>query len=105
MLPGSLKSLPEQFPELPVGRAVEPAEHFYVLEGKFERCRLEADIPRGVGQHEAEVDMNKMPVPIEEDVAVVPVLNLEEVRDDGIACIARQKNGGVMLVLKKHTCK
>ena len=85
MLPGSLKSLPEQFPELPVGRAVEPAEHFNVLEWKLERRRFKADVARGVRQHKAKVNMDEMPVAVEEDVAVVAVLNLEEVRHERVA--------------------
>ena len=82
MLACSVEALPEQLPELAVRRAVEPAEDLDVLERELERGGLEADVAGRVGEHEPEVDVDEVPVAVEEDVAVVSILDLEEVGDN-----------------------
>ena len=54
--------------------------------GHLEWCSLEAHVPAGrVGEHEPEIDVDQVPVPIDEDIPVMPIFDLEEVRDDRVA--------------------
>ena len=85
MLPRRLEPLLKQPPELPIRIRLHPAEHLDVLERELERCSLEPDVARRVREHEPEVDVDEVPVAIEENVAVVSVLDLEEVGDDRVA--------------------
>ena len=94
MLPRRVEALPEQLPELAVRGTVEPSENFDVFERELERRSLETNVPWGVGEHEAKVDVDEVPIAVEEDVAVVPVLDLQEVRDERVA---RERLGEVAL--------
>ena len=85
VLPRGLKALFEEPPELLEGCPFEAAEHLDVLERELERRGLEADIPRRVRQHEAKVDVDQVPIAVDQDVAVVPVLDLQQVCDDGVS--------------------
>ncbi len=51
--------------------------HFKQLSRELERRRLEVDAARGVRQHEAEVDVDKVPVVVKQQVAVVTILQLQ----------------------------
>ena len=84
MLPSGVEPLAEQPAELVVGGAVEATEDLDVLERQFKWRRLETDVTGRVREHEAEVDVNEVPVAVEEDVAVVSVFNLEQIRHEGI---------------------
>ena len=94
MLAGGVKALTEELAKLKVGRAVEAAEDLDVLERELEGRGLEADVAGRVGEHEAEVDVDEVPVAVEEDVAVVPVLDLQQVRHERVA---RERLGEVAL--------
>lgn len=63
-------------------RRAARATHHRKLEGRS----LEAHIARAVGQHEAKVDVDEVTVAVNEDVAVVAVLDLKKVSRDRIAC-------------------
>lgn len=58
--------------------------HLQKLPSELEGRGLEVDAPGGVGQHEAEVDVDDMPRIIQQQVAVVPVLDLEQVGDEAV---------------------
>ena len=85
MLPRRLESVTEQTTELEVRPAVHATEHLDILERELERRSLEADVPRRVREHEPEVDVDEVAVAVDQDVAVMSVFDLEEVRDDGVA--------------------
>ena len=79
-----LKSLMEQFTEFPQRLAIRSAQHLDVLQRQLERRGLEPDIPRRVRQHEPKVNMDQVTVAVQQDVAVMAVLDLEEVGDYGV---------------------
>lgn len=86
MLPGRVEALLEQLLEVLPARAVEAADDFHVVQGQLERCSFKAHIPaRRVGKHESKVNMNEMAIAIDQDIAVVPVLDLQQESDDGIS--------------------
>lgn len=76
----------EQPFEFPERVAIYAAKYFDIVKRELERCGLKPDVARRVGQHEPEVDMNEVPVAVEENVAVMPVFDLQEVCDDGVTC-------------------
>jgi acyl-CoA hydrolase len=87
VFPGSFESLLEQLLEVRPARAVESTHDVHIIERKLERRSLEAHISAWrVGEHEPKVDVNEVTVSVDEDVTVVPVFDLKEVRDDRIAC-------------------
>ena len=94
MLARRVEALAKELAELVVRRAVEAPEDLDVLQRELERRRLEADVAWRVREHEPEVDVDEVPVAVEEDVAVVPVLDLQQVRDEGVA---RERLGEVAL--------
>lgn len=54
--------------------------------GHLERRRLEPHIPTGrIGEHKPEIDMDEVTVPVNKNIAVVPIFDLEEVGDDRVA--------------------
>ncbi len=53
---------------------------------QFERCSLEAHVTRRVAKHEAKVDVDQVTFPVDQDVTVMPVLNLQEVCDNAVTC-------------------
>lgn len=65
--------------------------HFQQLPGELEGRGLKIDAARGVGQHEAKVDVDDMPRIIQQQVAVVPVLDLEQVADEAVPSHALHK--------------
>ena len=86
MLPRRLESLFEQPPKLLIHLGVDPTQHLNVLQRELERGSLKADVARRVREHEPEVDVDEVALAVEEDVAVVPIFDLEEVCYDGVAC-------------------
>mmetsp|Transcript_1418 Transcript_1418/g.4234 ORF Transcript_1418/g.4234 Transcript_1418/m.4234 type:complete len:273 (-) Transcript_1418:380-1198(-) len=54
------------------------------LPGELEWSRLEVDAPRGVAQHKPEVDVHQVARLVHQDVAVVPVLDLQQVGDQAV---------------------
>lgn len=84
MLPCGLEPFLEQPFELLERLAVDPAEHLDVLERELEGCGLEADVARRIRQHKAEVDVDEVAVAVNQDVAVMSILDLEQVGDDGV---------------------
>ena len=86
MLSRRLKPFLEQLLKLPKRRRLDPSQHFNILQREFERGSLEPNISRRVGKHETKIDMDEMSVAVEEDVAVVPVFDLEEVGDERVSC-------------------
>lgn len=87
MLPRRLEPLPKQPPKLLQRLALHPTQDLNILKRQLKRRRLETDVPRRIREHEPEVDMDEVAVAIEEDVAVVSVFDLEEVTNDGVACV------------------
>ena len=71
---------PEVFVEL-VGLLA--ADEVEVLLGELEGRLLEVDSAGGHAEDEAEVDVDDVALHVEQDVAVVPVLELEHVGEDG----------------------
>lgn len=63
-------------------------QHFQQLASQLERGRFKVDPSRGVAEHEAEVDVDDVALLIQHDVAVVPVLDLQEVADQAVTCHA-----------------
>jgi hypothetical protein len=59
-------------------------QHLQQLTGEFEGGGLKVDTPRGVGQHEAKINVNEMAHIVQQDIAVVPVLYLEQVADNAV---------------------
>ena len=94
MLPRRLEPVAEQTTKLEVRPTVHATEHLDVLEGQLERRGLEADVPRRVREHESEVDVDQVPVAVEQDVPVVPVLDLQEVCHERVP---RKRPGEVAL--------
>ena len=86
MLSRRVEPFPEQLLELSERFSIHTAHHFNVFRRKFERSRFEANVARRIGEHESEVDMDKVALPIEQDVAVMTIFDLQEVGDEGIAC-------------------
>jgi hypothetical protein len=66
---------------------------------QFERCTLGVQSPGTVGEHEAKVDMDQMAGRGDHDVAVMPVLDLEQVGDERVACKAFDKIARSHLIL------
>ena len=71
--------------ELIVSVAVHATEDIDVVAWEFERGCLEADPTGRQAQDEAKVDVNEMPFGIHENIAIMTVFDLQEVRDDSIA--------------------
>ena len=57
-----------------------------VLRGQFEVCILEVDTSRRGVQHEPEIYMNDVTLRINQHVAVMTVLDLQDVAYDGVRC-------------------
>jgi len=60
-----------------VRRAVDAANDLKIFEWKFERGCLKPDITWRIAQDKTEIDMYKVTVSIQENVAVVSILNLQ----------------------------
>jgi len=86
MLPRRLEALPKQLLELYKRRAIYASQNFHILVRKLEWGGFETEVAWRVGEEEAKVDMHDVAVPVEEDVPVVTVFDLEEEGDDGVAC-------------------
>ena len=67
-----------------MARRLHP-EHLDILQWKLEWCGLKANIARRVRQHEPKVDVDEVALAIQQDVAIMAVLDLEEVGDHGVA--------------------
>ena len=64
--------------------AAQPAHHFHKLRGELEGGALEAQVLGRAAQDEAVVDVNEVALAVEQDVAVVPVLDLQDVAEKGV---------------------
>lgn len=82
VLPRSFESLLEQSLELLVSLTVNTTKDLDVLQRQLERRSFKANVPRRVRQHEAEVDVDEVTASVNEDVSVMSVFDLEEIRDD-----------------------
>lgn len=71
------KALTEQHPELLEYFAIDTSQHFDILCWKFKRCGLESDVSWGVAEDEAKVDVDEVAVSVDQDVAIVSVLDLK----------------------------
>lgn len=54
-------------------------------EGQLERSSFETHVTGRVGEHEPEVDVDAVSVAVDEDVAVMTILDLQKVRRDRVA--------------------
>ena len=86
MLPRRLETFMEQPLELSERITFDAAKHFDVIKCKLEWSSLEADVARRVRQHEAEIDVNQVPVTIDKYVTVMSVFDLQEVCYNRVAC-------------------
>ncbi|GIX62932.1 octaprenyl-diphosphate synthase, putative [Babesia caballi] len=77
----------ERLEVVEVVRVLAP-NHVDVLLGELEGRRLEADVAGGVGEAEAVVDVDDVALAVQQNVPVVPVADLQEVRDDGVGGVA-----------------
>ena len=66
------------------GARVVAVHHLEIFSRELERGRLKVYTSGGRGQHEVEVDVYHVSVVVQQDVAVVPVLHLQDVRQDGV---------------------
>lgn len=82
-----LEAFLEQPLEFHIGLRANTTEHFNILQWELERCRLKPDVSRRVGEHEPKVDVDEMTVPIDKDIPVVPVLDLQQVCYDGVPLV------------------
>lgn len=82
MFSRSFEPLPKQPPKLEERRTRYTAKNFDVLWRQLERCSLEADVAWCVAEDETKVDVNEMTVAVEQDVAVMPIFDLQEECDD-----------------------
>lgn len=58
---------------------MRPSQNFHVLRGELKRSCFKADIPRCIAQNESEVDVDKVPITINENISIVPILDLQQV--------------------------
>ena len=70
--------------------SLDTSEDLYVLERELKRCGFESDVARRVGEHETEVDMDEVSVSVDQNVAVVAILDLQQVCNDGVtwSCVS-----------------
>jgi len=61
------------------------------LASQFEGRSLEVDTTWGVAEHEAKVDVDDVAALVQHDVAIVPVLDLQEEADQAVPCHALYK--------------
>jgi hypothetical protein len=61
------------------------AQDVYVLLSELKGYGLEIQVARRIGQEEAKVDVNHMPLRVEQDVSVMSVLYLKDVAEERIA--------------------
>ena len=59
---------------------------FKQLTSQLEGRPLEVDTPRGVAEHETKVNMDDVTPLTEHDVAIVPVLDLQEEAHQAVSC-------------------
>lgn len=73
-------------PELLEVVGVDPVEHLDMFAEQLERAvPLKFNDPSGhVGEEEPEIDMEHLPVPVQQDVAVVTILGLDDVHHQRI---------------------
>lgn len=72
----SLETLAKEATELSEWRATQSAEYVDVLERQLKRRGFETHIAWAVREHETEVDVYEVTFSVEQDIAVVPVLDL-----------------------------
>lgn len=65
--------------------SVHTTENFDVLRRQLERSGLETNITWCVAEDEPEINVDEVTLPVEEDIAIVSILDLQEKRDDGVA--------------------
>lgn len=58
----------------------------YVVLGELERGSFEVHVAWRAGKHKAEVDVNDVSIHINQDVVVMPVLDVKEVLDEAVTC-------------------
>lgn len=86
VLPRSIEPFLEQPLELLERLAVNTSQNLDVLERQLEWRCLKADVSGRVGKHEAKVDVDQMAVTVDEDVAIMAILDLQEICNDGVSC-------------------
>lgn len=69
---------------------VHAAHNLHIIKSELERGSFKPNVSGRVGKHEPKVNVYQMAVSIKEDIAVVTVLYLEEVRNDGVAWAPRR---------------
>lgn len=84
MLPRGDQSLQYQILELGVSRRLIAAHDLDEFGRQLERAGLEAEIAGRRRQHEAEVDVYDVAVAVQQDVAVVAILDLDEIADEAV---------------------
>jgi len=86
VLPQVFESQEEQQLEVLEDVRILSLHQFDVVLREFEGRPLEVHVAWGAGEHEAEVDVYDVPVDINKDVVIVPILDIEEVLDETVAC-------------------
>lgn len=86
MLRDCLEALEEKLSELEERLRAQRPDHLHILAQQLERDVLLQLDPFSwhVGQEKPEIDMNDKPVAIEQNVSIVPILDLEKVSDQAI---------------------
>ena len=73
------------------GGGARPVQQLHPLPGELERRALEPEVAARAGaEQEAKVDVDEMPLRVEQNVAVVPVFDL---RDGGERSRSQSRNG------------
>jgi len=73
---GGLEPFPEEPPKFQIGCTACTAKDFQIFKREFEWSRFKAYISWRVAEHESEVYVYEVTLPIQEDVAVVSILDL-----------------------------
>ena len=76
MFSGSLEPFPEEPPKFQIGCTACAAEYFQVFKRELEWRSLKTHISWRVAEHKSEVYVYEVTLSIQEDVAVVSILDL-----------------------------
>ena len=82
MLPQLHEAFDHEALELGEGARVLPAEQLDILSRHLEAVRLAIDVSWRVAQQEAEVNVDHVTLRIQQNVAVVPVFDLQDVAEE-----------------------
>lgn len=86
MLLQLVEPLEEQLLEVAIEFGILPLQQLHVLSSEFEGGRLEIPTSWGDAEDKPEVDVHDVALIVDKDIAVVAILNLQDVRKDAVGC-------------------